>query len=153
MIKKIIEVDQLMSQIDSEHKLETANPKGIKNLYKKETLELIKVTPFIKDEAYFYCLTQYGDFIVSTKKTLSYGMFGFGYWEGMGIMEYPLLDKNGFYVFADVASEGDERAFYAYNSQNSSENMVWVTGDLEKQFIPKHENFIAFLRLILNQEI
>lgn len=148
MICKIEEVDTLIQQLSEEYTVETANPKKVPDLYLEETLALMQDTPYITDEAYFYLLSQYGEVLVSGGG-VSFGIFGFGYWEGMAITDYPLLNDAGVYVFADNANE-DEMLYFAFHGREKAEQAVWVSQELEKDYKPGYNNLSELLTYILH---
>jgi len=145
-------VNEVVASLTTTITLETANPKLEKNKYLEDTKELQNQATFITDEGYFYFLSQYGDAILTIEDS-SICIFGFGYWEGMAITDYPLLDSNGMYVLADYADDGAEMLFFAYNSnQKENPNRIWVSNDLESGFKPVYSDFLHLLKSISNGE-
>lgn len=152
MISKIIEVDNLMQDISAKYKVETGNNKKIEHLWKEETIDIIKDTQFIKDEAYYYFLSEYGGCNIYGD-SFDVGIFGFDDWLNPSLLTSPLLNDANIYLFADLRYDNkDEIIFYGYHALQENENLVWVSNDLESGYKPTYKNFIDFLRYILTIE-
>jgi|GEM_PF-1351446 len=146
-------INEIVTSLSNTLYLETANPKLAKNKFITETKELQNQATFITDEGYFYFLSQFGDAILTFNDGGSISVFGFGYWEGMAITDYPLLDSNGLYVLADYADSGDEMLFFAYNSNEAANaNRIWVSNNLDSGFKPVYNDFLHLLKSISSGE-
>lgn len=146
---QVQEINDLMKLLAHKYDVQTANPKKIPDLYLDETLAVQRQTPYIMDDAYFYFLSQYGDVIISGNG-VSIGVFGFGYWEGMAITDYPLLNDGGVYVFADNADEDGKMTYFAFHSTISDEKTVWISNALEQDYLPVYKDFLGFLQSVLD---
>lgn len=148
MVTKVQEIDDVMELLAQKYEVKTANPKKIPDLYLEETAAVQLQTPYITDNAYFYFLSQYGDVILSGNG-VSIGIFGFGYWEGMAITDYDMLNDADVYVFADNADEQGTMTYFAFHSKIRDEKAVWVSNALEQDYLPVHKDFLGFLQSIL----
>lgn len=152
MIKKIIEVDNLMQQIASKYRLETLNKERIENLWEEETLEIIKQAAFIKDHAYFYFLSQYGGCNIYGDG-FDVGICGFDDWLNPSLLTSPLLNDADIYLLADhYQDHHDEIIFYGYHATQENENSIWVSTELESGYKPVYKDFTDFLQYILTIE-
>ncbi|MDN4010965.1 hypothetical protein QX233_00675 [Chryseobacterium gambrini] len=150
MIKKIIEVDNLMQQIASKYRLETLNKERIENLWEEETLGIMKQAVFIKDDAYFYFLSQYGGCNIYGDG-FDIGIFGFDDWLNPSLLTTPLLNDADIYLLADQ-DHHDEIIFYGYHATQENENSIWVSIELESGYKPVYKDFTDFLQYILTIE-
>lgn len=126
MINKVVEVYSLIQDIAAKYKLETLNNKKIENLWEEETVGIIKDTPFIKDDAYFYFLSEYGGCNIYGN-TFNVGLFGFDDWLNPSLLTSPLLNDANIYLFADLRFDrNDETIFYGYHATEEDEKSVWV---------------------------
>ncbi|MFZ4929416.1 hypothetical protein [Chryseobacterium sp. Mn2064] len=152
MINKMIEVDQLMDAIASKYRVETLNHKKIKHLWEEETLGIMKDAAFIKDEAYFYFLSEYGGCNIYGD-SFDAGIFGFDDWLNPSLLTSPLLNHSGIYILADLMYEHhDEPVFYGYHATQENENSIWFSEDLEFGYQPVCKNFVDFLKYIVTLE-
>jgi hypothetical protein len=149
MINRIIEVDNLMQYIAANYKVKTGNDKKIEHLWKEETIGIMQDTPFIKDDAYFYFLSEYGGCNIYGNN-FDIGIFGFDDWLNPSLLTSPLLNNADIYLFADLKFDNnDETIFYGYNATQKDESLVWFSNELESGYKPVYKNFIDFLRYIL----
>jgi len=152
MINKIIEVDNLMLDIATKYKVETGNDEKIEHLWKEETIGIMKDTTFIKDDAYFYFLSEYGGCNIYGN-SFDIGIFGFDDWLNPSLLTSPLLNDANIYLFADLRYDNnDEIIFYGYHALQEDEKSVWISNNLESGYKPVYINFIDFLRYILTIE-
>jgi len=149
MINKIIEVDNLMQDIATKYKVKTGNDKKIEHFWEKETIGIMKDAEFIKDDAYFYFLSEYGGCNIYGN-SFDVGIFGFDDWLNPSLLTSPLLNKSDVYLLADLMCHNkDESTFYGYHATQKDENSVWLSNELESGYKPVYKNFIDFLRYIL----
>ncbi len=152
MVNNIIEVDKLIDDISAKYKIKTGNEKKIKHLWKDETISIMKDANFIKDDAYFYFLSQYGGCNIYGNN-FDIGIFGFDDWLNPSLLTSPLLNKSDVYLLADlIFHDKDESIFYGYHATKKDENLVWFSNELDSGYKPVYKNFIAFLRYILTIE-
>lgn len=152
MINKVIEVDSLMQDIAAKYKLETLNNNKIEGLWEEETEGIIKDTPFIKDDAYFYFLSEYGGCNIYGN-TFNVGIFGFDDWLNPSLLTSPLLNDANIYLFTDLRFDSnDEITYCGYLATLEDEKSVWVSNELESGYKPVYKDFIDFLKYILTIE-
>ncbi|KPH15020.1 SMI1/KNR4 family protein [Chryseobacterium sp. ERMR1:04] len=152
MINKIIEVDNLIKDIATKYNVKTGNEKRIKHLWKDETITIMKDAEFIKDDAYFYFLSEYGGCNIYGND-FDIGIFGFDDWLNPSLLTSPLLNKSNIYILADLMFHSkDEITFYGYHATQKDEDSVWFSNELESGYKPIYKNFIDFLRYILTIE-
>jgi hypothetical protein len=152
MIEKIIEVDHLMQDITAKYRVETLNKNKIEHLWEKETLGIMKDATFIKDDAYFYFLSEYGGCNIYGDG-FDVGIFGFDDWLNPSLLTSPLLNKSEVYLLADlIYYSKDESIFYGYHATKKNENTIWVSHELEAGYQPVYKKFIDFLQYILTIE-
>lgn len=99
MINKIIEVDNLIKDIATKYNVKTGNEKRIKHLWKDETITIMKDAEFIKDDAYFYFLSEYGGCNIYGND-FDIGIFGFDDWLNPSLLTSPLLNKSNIYKYS-----------------------------------------------------
>ncbi len=152
MINKIIEVDNLIKDIATKYNVKTGNEKRIKHLWTDETINIMKDAEFIKDDAYFYFLSEYGGCNIYGND-FDIGIFGFDDWLNPSLLTSPLLNKSDIYILADLMFHSkDEIIFYGYHATQKDEDSVWFSNELESGYKPVYKNFIDFLRYILTIE-
>lgn len=149
----IIEVDKLMQDISAKYKVEIGNDKKIENFWEEETVGIINETPFIKDNAYFYFLSEYGGCNIYGN-SFNIGIFGFDDWLNPSLLTSPLLNDADIYLLADLRfNNNDETIFYGYHATKKDENSIWSSNELEAGYKPVYKNFTNFLRYILTIEV
>lgn len=152
MINKIPEVDRLMQDIAVKYRLKTGNAENTEHLWNEETMGIMKDTAFIKDDAYYYFLSEYGGCNIYGD-SFDVGIFGFDDWLNPSLLTSPLLNKTGVYLFADfIDYNTGESIFYGYHAVQENENSVWFSNELESGYQPFYKNFVEFLRHILTIE-
>ncbi|MEJ5106554.1 hypothetical protein [Chryseobacterium sp. MYb328] len=151
-IKKIIEVDNLMQNIAAKYRVDTLNEKKIERLWEEETLSIMKEAPFIKDDAYFYFLSEYGGCNIYIDHFII-GICSFDDWLNPSLLTSPLLNDADIYLLADLCYDNsDETVFYGYHATKENENSIWVSNELESGYQPVYKDFIGFLKYILTIE-
>jgi len=149
MINKIVEVDSLMQDIAAKYRVETGNNKKTEHLWEEETMGIMKEAVFIRDDAYFYFLSEYGGCNIYGND-FDIGIFGFDDWLNPSILTSPLLNDAHIYVLADLMySNQDEIIFYGYHAEQENENSIWFSSELESGYQPVCKDFIEFLKYIL----
>lgn len=152
MINKIIEVDKLMDDIAAKYRVKTLNTNKIENLWAEETLGIMKEATFIKDDAYFYFLSEYGGCNIYGDG-FDIGICSFDDWLNPSLLTTPLLNDADIYLLADqYYDNSDKIIFYGYHATQENENSIWVSHKLEAGYKPVYKNFIDFLQYILTIE-
>jgi hypothetical protein len=152
MINKIIEVDNLMQDIAAKYRVETLNNKKIEHLWEEETTGIMIAATFIKDDPYFYFLSEYGGCNIYGNN-FDVGIFGFDDWLNPSLLTSPLLNDADIYLLADLMyHDNDETTFYGYHATQENENSIWGSNELESGYKPVYKNFTDFLRYILTLE-
>lgn len=152
MIKKIIEVDKLMHDIAAKYRVKTLNEKKIEHLWEEETLGIMKDATFIKDDAYFYFLSEYGGCNIYGDG-FDVSICSFDDWLNPSLLTTPLLNDADIYLLADQYYDNSDKViFYGYHATQENENSIWVSNELEAGYQPVYKNFIDFLQFILTIE-
>ncbi len=152
MINRIPEVDGLMRDIAAKYRLETGNDEKKEHLWEEEAKGIMKDTAFIKDDAYFYFLSQYGGCNIYGDG-FDISIFSFDDWLNPSLLTTPLLNDADVYVLADLRYDNnDEVIFYGYHAVQENENSIWFSSELESGYQPVYKDFIEFLKYILTLE-
>lgn len=142
------EIDNLISLFIEKFEFECANPNGITNLFIKETNDLVNDAKFLlKFPEYLHLLSNYGDIMITTN-SYSIIFYGFGYWDGTSIRDYPLTDKNGMYVFADLSDKNGDLLLFAFDSF-SEKAVIRQCNEAEGDYKETNLDLIHFLELIV----
>lgn len=152
MINRIPEVDGLMRDIAAKYRLETGNDEKKEHLWGEEAKGIMKDTAFIKDDAYFYFLSQYGGCNIYGDG-FDISIFSFDDWLNPSLLITPLLNDADVYVLADLRYDNNnEVIFYGYHAVQENENSIWFSSELESGYQPVYKDFIEFLKYILTLE-
>lgn len=152
MIKKIIEVDNLIQELTTKYRVKTLNEEKTEHLWEEETLGIMKDATFIKDDAYFYFLSEYGGCNIYGDG-FDVSICSFDDWLNPSLLTTPLLNDADIYLLADQYYDNSDKViFYGYHATQKNENSIWVSNELEAGYQPVYKNFIDFLQYILTIE-
>ncbi|MCW4467834.1 hypothetical protein OGH69_02565 [Flavobacterium sp. MFBS3-15] len=149
IVPRIEKTDTLITALSEKYQLQTSNPKETIRPYLNDAISIKTDTPYINDEGYYYYLSQYGDMSIASEE-LSILVYGFGYWDGSAIRDYPLLSPNGFYAVADQCDEDGNMVYVAYNASVENGLKIWLSKELDNGFIPVYDDFTQWLEAVLD---